>query len=126
MIGANFTRHQQIKRVLPVSIDGCQSFNLSSITLSSTTMSDSKLSDLNNLFLPLYSISIMWYAFHGVMVTLIIGLITSLLCGNSKSDIEKIDRSLLISFSWQKSKEMLNSGTHEENKELINVPSFQN
>ena len=80
MIGANFTRHQQIKRVLPVSIDGCQSFNLSSITLSSTTMSDSKLSDLNNLFLPLYSISIMWYAFNGVMVTLIIGLITSLLC----------------------------------------------
>jgi hypothetical protein len=35
----------------------------------------------NNFFLPLYSISFMWYAFNGVVVTVVIGLACSLVCG---------------------------------------------
>ena len=75
VIGANFTRHQQTKRILPISIDGCQSLNLPHFISPS-------INTVKNIFLPLYSISIMWYAFIGIMLTLIIGLIASLICGN--------------------------------------------
>ncbi|CAF4816881.1 unnamed protein product [Rotaria sp. Silwood1] len=95
LIGANFTLHQQPKRILSISIDGCASFNLTNITLN-TTSARSNNND-NNFFLPLYSISFMWYAFNGVVLTVIVGLACSLLCGNSKSEVKKIDSSLLIS-----------------------------
>ncbi|CAF1175817.1 unnamed protein product [Rotaria sordida] len=95
LIGANFTLHQQPKRILPISIDGCTSLNLNNITLN--TINSKSINNDNNLFLPLYSISFMWYGFNGVLLTVIIGLVCSLFCGNSKSEVNKIDSYLLIS-----------------------------
>ncbi|CAF0745475.1 unnamed protein product [Adineta ricciae] len=93
LIGASFTVHQQLRRSLPTSVNGCTSLN---ITLKTPLIISQNLSS-PNFFLPLYSISFIWYAFNGVSITVIMGLACSLLWYNSKSDIEKIDQSLLMS-----------------------------
>ena len=76
IIGANLTRHLQPKRILGISTDGCQMMNRTNLTMNPINKENA-----SNFFLPLYSISMMWYAFNGVMLTVILGLVASFICG---------------------------------------------
>lgn len=89
IIGANLTFRQQPDRRLPTSISECMSSNSTNITF---RLTNNALKTEQNFFLPLYSISFLWYAFNGVMLTVIIGLLCSLLWKN-----DRVDPSLLIS-----------------------------
>lgn len=114
MIGANLTRHLQVKQILPILTERCPIISRTNSTIVSPVHQKS----VNDFFLPLYSISMMWYAFNGVMLTVVLGWVASLLCGNSKAEMEKIDRSLLISFSTSK------KNNSEINRELVAVMLF--
>ncbi|CAF4334447.1 unnamed protein product, partial [Rotaria sordida] len=48
----------------------------------------------NNPLLPLYSISVMWYAFNGVFLTIIFSLLGTFIFGSNNSKM--VDESLLI------------------------------
>ncbi|CAF1339041.1 unnamed protein product [Rotaria sordida] len=89
LIGANLTAKQHIGRNgrLPTSIEGCLS--AVNITQPITTSQSS-----NNPLLPLYSISVMWYAFNGVFLTIIFSLLGTFIFGSNNSKM--VDESLLI------------------------------
>ena len=89
IIGASVTAQQQTNRMLPTSMTGCMASNSTNITIALANNEKS-------IFLPLYSISFLWYSFNGVVVTMIVGLICSLF-DNSKSETDKVDPTLLIS-----------------------------
>ncbi|CAF3645713.1 unnamed protein product [Rotaria socialis] len=102
LIGANLTSKQQLKKALPTSINGCSLPIVQNITFNNTDTINLNLelnTASNSIFLPLYSISFMWYAVNGVLITTIIALLCSLLPNDSTSnhDDEPIDPSVLIS-----------------------------
>ncbi|CAF4232486.1 unnamed protein product, partial [Adineta steineri] len=74
LVGATLTAHQQPRRSLPTFINGCTSINTTLNLIRTGTNANN-----SNFFLPLYSISFMWYAFNGVSLTIIVGLACSLI-----------------------------------------------
>ncbi|UJR26002.1 hypothetical protein I4U23_007348 [Adineta vaga] len=90
LLGATLTVKPQVGKGgrLAISVNACMStFNISQ---SIRTKQNS------NFFLPLYSISVMWYSFNGVVIVVIISLLGSFIL--DKKDSKTIDRSLLRSW----------------------------
>jgi hypothetical protein len=56
---------------LPISVEGC----LPAVNITQP------IASLNNPLLPLYSISLMWYSFNGVFITVILGLLGTFIFG---------------------------------------------
>ncbi|UJR22916.1 hypothetical protein I4U23_025944 [Adineta vaga] len=98
LIGANLMIKQQIGRSgrLPTSIKGCSS------TINITTQPIIMNATSSHPLLPLYSISFMWYAFTGVCLTVILGLLGSFIFGSNKSNT--VEKSLLVSWKDKSSK----------------------
>ncbi|CAF0956803.1 unnamed protein product [Rotaria sordida] len=70
LLGANLTIQQHMHRSgrLPTSVNGC-------LPIVNITQSVSIRQSSNNLLLPLYSVSVMWYSFNGVFLTITLGLL---------------------------------------------------
>ncbi|CAF1193306.1 unnamed protein product [Rotaria magnacalcarata] len=92
LIGATLTVKPQIGKGgrLPTSVEGC----LSSLNSNQTIRTNQS----SNFFLPLYSISVMWYSFNAVVIIVVISLLGTLIFGSN--DPKTIDQSLLL--SWKK------------------------
>ncbi|CAF0969556.1 unnamed protein product [Adineta steineri] len=90
LLGATLTVKPSIGKGgrLYTSIKGCSSsFNTSqSITTNQSS----------NPFLPLYSISVMWYSLNAVVIVVIVSLLGSFIFGSN--DVKMIDKKLLLSW----------------------------
>ncbi|CAF3615835.1 unnamed protein product [Rotaria sp. Silwood1] len=103
---------------LPISVNGC----LPRINI---TQSIPIHQSSNNVLLPLYSISVMWYSFNGVFLTVIFGLLGIFIFGSN--DPTTVDISLLASWkdifsgflSNKKSSILETIDLHEMEKSII-------
>ncbi|CAF1033046.1 unnamed protein product [Rotaria sp. Silwood1] len=120
LLGASLTIQQPIHKSgrLPISVNGC----LPRINI---TQSIPIHQSSNNVLLPLYSISVMWYSFNGVFLTVIFGLLGIFIFGSN--DPTTVDISLLASWkdifsgflSNKKSSILETIDLHEMEKSII-------
>ncbi|CAF0768332.1 unnamed protein product [Adineta ricciae] len=74
---------------LPISVDKC----VSKINISQSMATEQS----PNIFTPLYSISVMWYSFNGVIIVILLGLLGSFVF--DAKDTKIVDKSLLRSWN---------------------------
>ncbi|CAF0879292.1 unnamed protein product [Adineta steineri] len=90
LLGATLTVKPSIGKGgrLSTSINGCSSsFNTSQSIITNQS---------SNLFLPLYSISVMWYSLNAVVIVIIVSLLGTFIFGSN--DVNTIDKKLLLSW----------------------------